>query len=77
MVFYVRTRQAWEEILPLVEATTSPIWIEKDVLTSDELGAARAKGIDITNFTVAVPDDPDLSTIRMHHPNDVIWVDSK
>ena len=77
MVFYVRTRRGWAEILPLAEATASPIWIDKDVLTSDEIAEWRAKNINLTNFTVAVTDDSDLSTIRMHHPNDVIWVESK
>jgi hypothetical protein len=77
MVFYVRTRVGWNDLLRIVEASASPIWIDKDVLTSDEAAEWRAKGLNLTNFTVEAVDEPDLSTVRMHHPNDVIWVESK
>ncbi len=75
MVFYVRTRRGYEELVAFVGEVPSPIWVDRDVLTSDEIIRLREEGLNVTNFTPEPASEPDVSVIRMHHPNEVIWVE--
>jgi hypothetical protein len=76
MVFYVRSRRAYDELLQLLGDSPSPLWVERDVLTNEELFRLREEGRDVTNFTIEPGPEPELSIIRMHHPDQVIWVES-
>ena len=74
MVFYVRTRKGYDALVDLVGRTPSPVWVDRDVLTEQELHELRALGLDVTNLTVDPVGDPDIETIQLHHPDDIIWV---
>lgn len=76
MVFYIRTRKGWEQILADIGVPHSPIWVENDVLTEPELEKLRQAGTNITNFTIKPSKEPDISTIQMHHPDEVILVEA-
>jgi hypothetical protein len=75
MVFYVRTRRGFDELVQLLGAPPSPLWIERDVSTEAELTELRSRGLDVTNFTTEAAQEVDISTVRMHHPNDIIWAE--
>ena len=76
MVFYVRSRRAYDELLQLLGHAPSPLWVERDVLNSEEISHLRDAGREVTNFTTDPDLEPDLSTIRLHHPDQIIWIES-
>lgn len=75
MVFYVRTRRGWDELVAFVGKAPSPVWVERDVLTEKEIEELRANGVNITNFTGEASNEPDTTIVEMHHPNELIWVE--
>jgi len=77
MVFYIRSHRGWDELLSFAAVSVSPVWIDEGIHSPEEIAESRAKGMDLTNFTIETEGEPHLSTIKMHQPNDVIWVESK
>lgn len=77
MVFYIRSRRAYDELLQLLGKAPSPLWVDRDVLSNTELSDLRESGVDVTNFTTTPDQEPDVRVIRMHHENEVIWVESE
>ena len=76
MIFYIRTRNGWDEFKE-IGLPDCPVWVDRDVLSRSELDKLRAAGADITNFTTETGSDPDLQTLQMHHPDEVIWVEAR
>ena len=77
MVFYVRTRRGYDELVRLLGRVPSPLWVDCDVLTDRELFCLREAGSDVTNFTIEPTHEADVSTIQLHHPDEIIWVESQ
>ena len=74
MVFYVRTREGFVQLIEMLGRTPSPLWIERDVLSDIEIAEIRSKDLKITQFTVEPSEAPNIDIIRLHHPTDVVWV---
>ena len=82
MVFLILTRRAYEEILALLGRVPSPMWVNGGVLSNDEIGEIRQSGVDLTTFTrpfdrlSAEAINDAAATVREHHPNEIVWVES-
>jgi hypothetical protein len=74
MVFFILTRGGFDELRSSLGRVPSPMWVNKDVLSLDELEALRKDRIEVTNFVryidpfndSAMPDA--MSTVQDHHP---------
>lgn len=76
MVYYIRSRHGYEEFLRSTGlATEFAIWIDNNILEEEEISDLRQRGFNVTNFTVGPEKDPDVLTIREHHPREVIWIE--
>jgi hypothetical protein len=81
MVFLVLTRAGFDEITSCTGGVPSPLWVNKGVLSPDELADLRAKGSDISSFSNHIaPTDTNgivgvLGIIAEHHPGQRIWVE--
>jgi hypothetical protein len=82
MVFFALTRFGYDELVRVLGHTPSPLWINQGVLTLDERAQLRTSGIDLTDFVERI--DPNnhaavrnaTNTVREHHPDASIWVES-
>lgn len=74
MVFYVRTREGFEQLLEMLGRTPSPLWVDRDILSDSEIAEMRSNDLNVTQFTVEPSEVPDTDIIRLHHPNEVVWV---
>lgn len=74
MVFYVRTREGFDQLVKMVGQTPSPLWVDRDVLSDNEIVEMRKSDLDITQFTGEPKEVPDIDAIRLHHPTEVVWV---
>lgn len=81
MVFLVLTRPALDELASHFGRLPSPLWVNKGLLSKQELADLRAKGIDVSDFTNNVPPndlkaiDGVLAVIAEHHYGHAIWVE--
>ena len=75
MVVYVRTRAGYDEIVKHLGKCPSPLWVDRGVLTEQKIRELRSAGLDVTPFTGEPGGEPDVEIIRLHHPNDVVWVE--
>jgi hypothetical protein len=81
MVFLAMTRQGFESYCQLSSGARPSLWISGGVLAPEELGALRARGLDVTAFSSEIhPGDAcaiadAILTIREHHPNEPLWVE--
>ena len=81
MVFFVVTRQGYDELRRLCVEVPTPLWAAKDALSEGEIESLRAAGANVSIFSDAMsPDDSDLIegslwTIAEHHPGERIWVE--
>jgi hypothetical protein len=79
MVFVVLTRSALEEIEPRVVVGHDAVWVNAGVLPESEVSRLRGLGWDLTTWTS--PLDPnefcsEIETVRLHHPDQVIWAEA-
>jgi hypothetical protein len=81
MVYLILTRRGYEEVLRQFQRVPSPVWVNKDILSADELASLRAAGTAVTDFTRFITPssasaiEQAAATVREHHPNDCIWVE--
>lgn len=81
MVFLALTRTGLDELSERLGYPPSPLWVNNDVFSKEELADLRAKGVDVTNFSHRIrPDDTAaieaaLVTIAEHHVGEAIWVE--
>jgi hypothetical protein len=81
MVFFILTRDGFDELKISLGRVPSPVWVNKDVLSLDEIEALRKDRIDVTNFVryidpfneFAIADA--MSTVQDHHPGQRVWVE--
>jgi hypothetical protein len=76
MVFVVLTRSGFDDIESRVIPDRDAIWVNAGVLSDSELARLRSSGWDLTTWTN--PLDPkflvsEIETVRLHHPDQVIW----
>ncbi len=79
MVIFVLTRSAFDDVRSLLSENI--LWVNRDVLSADEIRDLRAAGTDVTHLTYFV-DPCDLGaiqtalyTIGEHHPGERIWLE--
>lgn len=81
MVYLVLTRNGYEELIRQLHYVPSPLWVNKDILSSAELSALRSSGIALTDFVYPInpSDTQEVSdaayTVKEHHPNQTVWVE--
>jgi hypothetical protein len=81
MIFFILTKDAFNEMTTVIRSTKSPVWVGDGVLSEIELSGLRSNGMEITNFTYSIdPSDHGkvldaISTIEEHHPGERIWVE--
>jgi hypothetical protein len=81
MVFFILTRDGFDELRRSFGRTPSPVWINNDVLSLDEIEALRKDGIEVTNFVRNIDPFDDsaiadaMSTIQDHHPGQHLFVE--
>ena len=81
MVFVALTRAGYEGLVSLLGRAPSPLWVNADVLSLEELARLRSDGIEVTDFTYFIPiEDEDaiasaIATVVEHHPHKTIWVE--
>ena len=79
MVFVVLTRFGLDEIEPCVVVGRDAVWVNAGVLSEAEVSRLRGLGWDLTTWTNPLnPSDfaSDIDTVRLHHPNQVIWAEA-
>lgn len=82
MVYFILSRQGYDQLVASGGLPTSPLWVSGGVLSEQELSDLRSRGHDITDFQSRIdPEEPDeimesVDTIRLHHPGEVVWVES-
>ena len=81
MPHFVLTRQGYDQLVKVCGGSPpSPLWVNANVLASSELTRLRAHGLEVTEFTRAVPLHGQgladaIGTIEAHHPASSIWVE--
>jgi hypothetical protein len=81
MIYFVLTREGYEELVSRMGRAPSPLWVNYGVLSEAELAQLRDAGSNVTNFTSRVSPNvvseiqDALSTIQEHHPKHRIWVE--
>jgi hypothetical protein len=78
MVFFAVTRNGYDELVALLGRVPSPLWLNHNVLSSDEISGLQSSGIKITPFSVDVSISSEryeaaLDTIWQHHPDERLW----
>ena len=80
MVFLALTRSGYDELVSQLQRVPSPLWVNKGVLSDEELAALRALG-SVSDFTyfitpTNVSEVEEASyTVKEHHPNETVWVE--
>ena len=80
MIYFVHSRESYDQLVVSTAWPPSALWVSLGVLEPSELAALRASGIAVTDFSRTI--DPNdamaladvISTIREHHPGQVVWV---
>jgi len=80
MVFFILTRDGFDELKNSFGRVPQSVWINQDVLSVDEIEALRKAGIEVTNFVRHI--DPcnesaiadAMTTIQDHHLGQRVWV---
>lgn len=81
MVFFALTRQGLDEFARHFGRLPSPLWVNKGVLSREELDDLRARGGDVTDFAHMIGAEDAaalqqaLADIAQHHPGERIWVE--
>jgi hypothetical protein len=81
MIFLVFTRRGYDELASSMKATPTPVWVNPNVFSQEELERLRQAGSDISRFTEPIDrnDTAELAyaidTIRLHHPGEIVWVE--
>jgi hypothetical protein len=81
MPYFALSRQGYDQLIDAYGGSPpSPLWVNAGVLSSSELAALRAQGLDITDFSRSIPFQGQglhaaIDTIREHHPGSSIWVE--
>jgi hypothetical protein len=81
MVFFILTRGGFDELRNSFARVPSSVWINKDVLSMNEIETLRKDRIDVMNFVRYI--DPfnesaiadAMSTVQDHHPGERVWVE--
>lgn len=81
MVFFILTRDGFDELKNSLGRVPSPVWVNKDVLSLDEIEALRKDRIEVMNFLRYI--DPfnesaiadATSTVQGHHLGQRVWVE--
>ena len=76
MVFIVLTVAGLDAVEPRVVAGADAIWVNAGVLSESDATRLRGSGWNLTTWTnpLDVNDLADeLETVRLHHPDEVIW----
>ena len=81
MIYFVCSRQSYEQLAGSPAWPPSALWVTPGVLEPSSLAELRASGMVVTNFTTSI-NSGDLvalaeavDTIRQHHPGQAVWVD--
>ena len=81
MIYFVSSRQSYEQLAGSSAWPPAALWVSLGVLEPSELAELRACGVAVTDFTKPIPSG-DLAalaeavdTIREHHPGQAVWVD--
>ena len=78
MIFFVRSRQGYEQLAISPAWPPVALWVAPGVLKPTELATPRATGVAVTDFiepSGQVDLASALETIREHHPGQAVWVD--
>jgi hypothetical protein len=81
MVFLALTRTGFDGLMSLLGHAPSPLWVNAEILSPEELARLRSEGVEVTNFTYLIPvEDPEaiasaVAMVAEHHPHRVIWVE--
>lgn len=81
MVIFALTQDGYEEMADMIQSVEFSVWVNKGVLTDEEMNNLRGAGVSLTNFTYYVePTKLDaileaFATIGEHHPGERIWVE--
>ena len=81
MAYIVLTRSGYEELVRKLQGVPSPLWVNKGILSLDELAAIRTSEVVLTDFTRLIrPSNVQevgeaAYTVEEHHPNETVWVE--
>lgn len=81
MVFFALTRVGYKELVGNLKQSPSPLWVNAEVLTPEELAHLRQTGDDITVFSHAInvhdssAIESAICTVQEHHAGQSIWVE--
>jgi len=81
MVIFALTKDGYEEIADMIQSAEFSVWVNKGVLTDEEMNNLRRAGVSLTNFTNYIAPTKlnaileALETIGEHHPGERVWVE--
>jgi len=81
MTYLVLTRSGYEELVRKLQRVPSPLWVNKGVLSQDELAAIRTSEVALTDFNRHIEPsngqevEDAAYTVKEHHPNETLWVE--
>jgi hypothetical protein len=80
MIFLAITQTGLRNALQVVDASISAIWCGSDAISEAEYSKLQGHKVSRFNYTLAGEAsnvlDGALETIKDHHPNETIWVES-
>ena len=81
MVFVALTRVGFDGLVSLLGCVPSPLWVNANVLSAQEIANFRSEGVEVTNFTYFIPVEDEnaiasaVATVAEHYPHKTIWVE--
>ena len=77
MVCMFLSRAAYDEMMPRLRAGRDAVWVNKGILSGDEVAALHAAGWDVTMWTSRHRDlTAEIDVVRLHHPGQVVWMET-
>ncbi|GLQ98206.1 hypothetical protein [Dyella mobilis] len=82
LILFALTKRGLGDLLAVARQSRTLIWVNHGIVDASELERLRADGIDLTHFTRWIdPFDREavlvaVTTIREHHPDGAIFVES-
>lgn len=75
MVLLIMTRAGFDDVRTLIAPSSSPVWVNAGVLSDEEIGALRERGVDLSRFTMPHDLEQAIDIIVEHHPGERIWAE--
>jgi hypothetical protein len=79
MVFVILTRNGLDDVASHIVVDRDAVWVSAGVLSESEVSRLRANGWKLTTWTNPFgPNDlaRNIETVRLHHPEQVIWTEA-